>query len=254
MKDGVTHFIITRYNLSLYSDKSIRDRIKCSPDEWMEQRYELFTRFTLPSLQGQTCRNFTWIIFIDRQTPRHFREQLERVATSDMRIVELRGGQRDFLKKEIQNAKETVITSRIDNDDAWHKDFVKIIQTQYSRPTKLINFFGSYWLDLKGKRVYHHRWRWYYRFNQGIGNNPSMVERREDAKTVLAAHHSQLKKEVMWYQLKQITSGCYRLVVCHEHNLINSIKVGARRAREVNPDVLRDFNVRLDQAQSPPAV
>ena len=254
MEDKIAHFVVTRYNLSLYTDKSIRDKIGCDPDEWMARRLGLFTRFTVPSLKHQTCQDFKWLVFIDRNTPAPLIHQIEDVAPDNMHILPFRGGQNQMLQKEIQTAESIVITSRIDNDDAWHKDYVATIQKHYCRPTRLIDFYQSYWLDLSNRKLYHHKWRWYYHLNRSVGNNPTMVEWRDKARTVLSATHNGLKKQVRWHQYKQVTKGCYRLIVCHEHNLINSIEVGAPGAREVNQDVLRDFNVCLDEAESTPAV
>lgn len=151
-----------------------------------------------------------------------------------------------MLKNEIQKAHKIVITSRIDNDDAWHKDFVKVIQTRYPTPTKLVEPYQSYWLDLNAKKLYFHKWKWYYRLNRHVGNNPSMIEYRENAKTVIATQHTQLKKLVKWHQFKQITDMCYRLVVCHDQNIVNSIAVGAPGSPQVSLEVLKDFNVILD--------
>ncbi len=246
MEDKISHFVVTRYNLSLYTDKSIRDKIGCDPDEWMARRIGLFTRFTVPSLKHQTCQDFKWLVFIDRNTPAPFIHQIEDVAPDNMHILPFRGGQAQMLKKEIQTAESIVITSRIDNDDAWHKDFVKLIQTGYAKPTKLVEPYQSYWLDLNTKKIYHHQWKWYYRLNRQVGNNPTMIEWKDNAKTVLVAQHTKLKEQVKWRQFKQITRGCYRLIVCHQNNVINSVSDGRMRLREVGIDVLRDFNISLD--------
>lgn len=250
MNEEISHYITTRYNLSLYSDRTERPGKIPDPDEWMEHRYKLFANFTYPSLQGQTCNNFTWYLFVDNQTPGRYKEQLEDLASSNMRIVYLKCRQVDFLKNEIKEAKDIVITSRIDNDDAWHKDYVKTIQTKYSRPTKLVEYAENYWLDVATKKVYRQDWRWYYRLNLCIGNNPTMVEWRDRAKTILVDKHTKLKKYFRYYQIKKITKKPYGLVVCHGRNVVNQTDNVASKATEVGLDVLDDFNIKPDMISS----
>jgi len=212
----------------------------------MAQRYELFTRFTLPSMQGQVCQDFTWFVLVDPETPGHFKQQLEDIAPANMRIVYLAESQLVFLKREIQHAGKVVITSRIDNDDAWHKDMVATIQRRFARPRRLVEFAQSYWLEWPGRRLYLHPWRWYYRLNRCVGNNPTMVEYRDHAATIQASSHPDLKKYVRWYEFKQVARPCYRLIVCHGQNQINSLQTGPRKLVKAPLESLKDFNVRLD--------
>jgi hypothetical protein len=212
----------------------------------MVQRYELFTRFTVPSLRGQTCQDFTWLLLVDPRTPAHFKRQLEDVAPANMRIVYPAESQLVFLKREIQGAGKVVITSVIDNDDAWHKDLVATIHRRFTRPTRLIDFAQSYWFDWPNKKLFLNPWRWYYRLNRCVGNNPTMVEHRDRAKTALFDWHSKLKKHVRWYQFKKVTRPCYRLIVCHEQNQVNSLQTGPSELIEMPLEHLKEFNVKLD--------
>ena len=246
MGKNISHYITTRYNLSLYSQKKRPEKIKCSPDEWMAHRFRLFTSFTLPSLRGQSCDNFTWYLFMDPETPQFFKEQIEDAALSNMKIVYMRQSQLSFLKNEIGSGSDIVITSRIDNDDAWHRDYVKVIQTEYNQPTKLLEFAESYWLDIATGKIYHHDWRWYYRLKPSIGNNPTMVEWRDSAKTVLVAPHTQLVKNVRWYQFKKIPNKPYRLIVCHEHNQVNAAGDSNSKYKQVGSEVLSGFDIHPD--------
>jgi len=243
----MSHFIITRYNLSVYSDRSTRYKLGCDPDDWMQHRFELFSRFTLPSMQGQTCQNFTWFVFVDPATPREFKQQLEDAAIPTMKIVYLQEPQLTFLKREVQQASDDlVITSRIDNDDAWHKALVETIQTRFTRPTRLVDFPQSYWLVWPSKQLYLRPWRWYYHLKRGVSNMPTLVEYRHQAMTIQIDRHPKLKDYVRWYQFKQVVRGCYRLIVCHKKNQVNTIDVGSPKFKRIPLDRLRDFNVVID--------
>ncbi|MBN1126425.1 MAG: hypothetical protein JXA82_15575 [Sedimentisphaerales bacterium] len=246
MNRKISHLIITRYNLSLFSDKTMQDKIRCSPEEWMEKRFELFSRFTLPSMAGQTCQDFTWYLFFDRNTPTEYVRPVEDLAGSNMRIIRLTIGQTRFLLGEVQQANDIVITGRIDNDDAWHKDFIRIVQQRHAMPTRLVEMPQCYWLDLQQGRLYHQRWRWYYRLRPRVGNNPSLVEWRQEAKTIQAANHTQLLHQVRWRQFKLETQGTFRLIICHSDNLIN--KIDRTKFLPVDMNRLEDFNVQTGLA------
>lgn len=189
------HILFTRYNLSLYSEDGFKKKLGCDPDAWMRHRFKLFTTFTLPSMANQSCKDFVWYVFMDRATPPEFIEQLENVALANMRIILLRERQIDFLKREVQQCQESlIITSRIDNDDAFHRDYIKAIQEASVRPKQLIDFQDSYLLSLSDKTLWLQKvrwynyakwwWRWKYLLWPKISNSPSVFENRENAMTV----------------------------------------------------------------------
>ena len=243
MGTKISHFIITSYDVGLFSDKSMLGRIGCSPEEWMEKRFPLFSGFTLPSLRNQTCRDFTWYVLLDQNTPAEYVRQLEDVAFDNMRLVKLTMSKLRYMRKEIEQANDIVITGRIDNDDAWHEDYVRVIQERHCKPTRLVQLPQCYWLDTATQRIYHWKWRWWYCLNRRMGNHPTMVEWRDRAKTVLVAPHTKIAGEVKWYQFKDDISGTYRLIVCHGGNLVMAVKDRIHRLVETNMDALKGFHV-----------
>ena len=256
MTRDLVHFVVTKYNLSLYTDPERRRRVGGDPDRWMERRYELFTTFTVPSLKGQSCSDFTWFVFLDRQTPDRFIGQLEEVAAAfpSMRLVPLERRQVDFLRLEVRRSGARVaITSRIDNDDAWHGDYVRHLQEGGYPPGTLVDFQDSYWLDVPGREVYlctsrwwtdPRGWRsWRTLLRPRISNSPSTVELTDSALTVLADEHRGLVDHFRRDRTVLVRGTPFRLVTCHESNLIN--RIGGREGRftKVSWEVLRDFNV-----------
>ena len=77
-------YITTRFNAGLYRPKV---NIRVSADEWMEHRLKLSTTFTLPSMMGQSCQNFTWRVLIDKQTPAVYRQMLSNIPYPNMRLI-----------------------------------------------------------------------------------------------------------------------------------------------------------------------
>jgi hypothetical protein len=253
------HFIVTKYNLSLYSDPDRRYQVGGDPDRWMEQRFRLFSTFTVPSLMGQSRQDFTWFVFVDQKTPAGFIQQLEDVAAGfpSMRLVPLDRRQVEFLTSEVRHSGARVaITSRIDNDDAWHKDYVRYVQDGEFPLGTLVDFQDSYWLDVSRRELYlcTSRWwtdpRWWRSWRTllqpRISNSPSTIESAAEALTVLVDEHRRLIHHFRRHRTVQVRDRPYRLVTCHDSNLINEI--GGREGRfvKVPPDVLKDFNVGPD--------
>ena len=68
------HVILTRFNIA---SPGREVAIRNSPG-WLDRRFGLFEQFCLPSIAGQTERNFHWLIYFDKDTPAEFRERIER--------------------------------------------------------------------------------------------------------------------------------------------------------------------------------
>ena len=65
MEATYKHYILTRYNLELYSSNPYKVENR---DEWMVERLRLFKRY-LGSLIKQTNKDFTIILAFDSNTP-----------------------------------------------------------------------------------------------------------------------------------------------------------------------------------------
>ena len=134
------HFLGTRFNVGLYpkrmdlayTDKSGRVPAK-DPDRWMEKRFELFERFCVPSVRNQSVKDFTWLVVFDAETPQPYFDRAERVG-HDCHLVPLRAERghprmlRRYAAQSLRPDTEYLITSRIDNDDAIHRDFMGTVQ------------------------------------------------------------------------------------------------------------------------------
>lgn len=124
------HLILTRFNIQ-YEIKS-DDGIK---PQWLENRCKLFETYCLPSLQKQTCQNYIWIIFADKRTPEPYVKRLENYqhTLSQLRI-QWTSFYEDYnvLYQEIgqkyANGYNKLLTSRIDNDDAFATTYVEKVQ------------------------------------------------------------------------------------------------------------------------------
>ncbi|MGY1649741.1 glycosyltransferase [Geodermatophilus sp. SYSU D01119] len=126
----MTHVLLTRFNLpSKGHESTIRAR-----ENWLRDRVDLFERWCLPSVLGQTERAFTWIVYLDPQSPAWLltwvrahrdrghlhpvlREEVPRpVLLDDIRAATGSDGRGDL------------ITTNLDNDDGLARDFVARVQ------------------------------------------------------------------------------------------------------------------------------
>jgi len=121
------HFVFTKFNMphpsGLYLDP-----------EWLEGRVELFKKYLLPSMKQQTCQDFKWIMHCCADSIGEAMDGLYE-AEEEYENLEIIWLEKTRWHPEwLENIRDRVepgllLTSRIDSDDAVHKDFVKIIQT-----------------------------------------------------------------------------------------------------------------------------
>jgi hypothetical protein len=178
----------------------------------------LFTTFTLPSMRNQSCQNFTWLVLVDRRTPADYTEALKSTGYPNMQLV--RTGSKNPWRKAFEPGDYDLLTTRIDNDDAFHKDVVKTIQQNWTeqrhnrpKPWVLTFPFGLI-LDLAGKQMFVME----YCFN----NCPTLVEDAEDPRTIWQWDHSNIPGTVSKHY---IADKPYWLQVIHSQNLLNKVPV-----------------------------
>ena len=211
------HYVTTRFNAGLYRPEA---RIHISADEWMRHRIKLFTTFTLPFIMGQSCQNFTWLVLIDQRTPVVYKGILEGIRYPNMKLI-YQNSSNPWLQN-IEPGDYDLITTRIDNDDAFHRDAVKVIQdnwcaqsTERPEPRVMVFPFGLI-LDLTTKQMLVME----YWFN----NCPTLIENSQTSQTIWQWDHSNIPTEI---HKEHITDKPYWLQVIHSQNLKNAIPVGS---------------------------
>lgn len=211
------HFILTRFNRGLYSKQPKLDKHGrlINPDQWMKQRLDLFRNFCFPSIVHQTCQNFKWLVFWDPQTPaKHLQENS--VFQRYKNYIPIFGGSTvECVKKLIRPAMRHIITTRIDNDDAFQIRAIQIIQEQFHHQERLaLNFPNGYCLS-KNKL---------YLTRQLSNPFLTLIERVRwengipSVFTVSGRKHTELRTMAV---IKQIKSNPMWLQIVHEHNLKN---------------------------------
>ena len=131
------HYIITRFNLRRDDWKMTRNDDLVLSDSWIEERFELFENFCFPSVKKQTNQNFEWLVFFDINTPEKY---LIKIKKFNMQFEKFHpyfiDGMDSFLpsineKVRELDQKQYIISSRLDNDDSIHKDYIDVVQRRF---------------------------------------------------------------------------------------------------------------------------
>jgi len=200
------HFIFTRYNLGLYENALIEDKVG-----WMERRLHLFDKCA-DSVKAQTNQDFTWIIAIDPKTPKRDFKRIQKVNTFNSVVCSEYPP--DFLRKIAKNIKqEWIITSRLDNDDLLEPDYIKEIQDNFKGKLEV--------LDVKGRQLEVSSGK-YYETGRDRPNSPflSLIEPNNDLKTCFYCNHTTMDEK---FDSRLINKQLYVQVI-HQENVCNKIK------------------------------
>lgn len=135
MNSSYHHFILTRFNICLWSRDKNGQSTKT--EEWLKQRFDLFETYCLTSIQSQTRKDFKWIVLFDADTPVFYKEKIaeykKECENLEPRFVSAEDGRyfvRIFRENIVREVKEgdILITTYLDNDDALRSDYVEEVQ------------------------------------------------------------------------------------------------------------------------------
>lgn len=227
------HYILTRFNLGLYHNQR-QDKYQqpVNNDIWMKERLILFENFCFPSMVGQVNQDFKWLVLFDANTPKKYYRQIRKYERYPNFIPLFSHG--SFAKgtqKQVQGftdfcayiqanlALETthLITTRLDNDDAFHRQATRLIQS-HCQPIKsnrmALDFPIGYCLHKDQLFITRQK------------NNPflSLVEKIQATAeersflTVMRVKHPSIKRIA---PVKHVVTHPLWLQVIHQRNLMN---------------------------------
>lgn len=216
------HYLLTKFNIGLYSNKKTdKNGRKIDDDQWMKHRLKLFKKYCFPSIIKQTNQNFQWLVLFDRRTPKKYLDKINEFKKYKPLILCFGGWFDEIIKKNLDPNTKYLITTRIDNDDAFNIRAIEVIQKQFhEQDCLLINFPIGYCLDVNNKCV----------FLNGSISNPfiSLIEKVKktgpeiNIKTVRCMNHSHLNQ---LGEIKQVETTVPMWVqVIHERNLANQAR------------------------------
>jgi len=217
-------FLLTRFNVKLEftCESAAQSHAKRLDPQWLAHRFELFTLYCWPSVMRQSCRDFQWLVFFDERTPESFRRRIARFA-EDPRFLpvfvpwfDLRRVVAEIRHRVPANV-ERVITSRIDNDDAIGRDFIRTTRAALAEKNEgFVNFWDGF------------QWAQGKLYPSCSTSNPflSRLEPLDSLETVLAVPHAEV---VQRYPTWQIRGQHDWMQVIHECNVYNHLDAPQRR-------------------------
>lgn len=183
------HYLLTRFNLPLSSRKDGMGIDVCG-EEYLAYRFKIFEDSCLPSVKNQSCQNFKWLVLFDSNTPRAYKDRAEAWNQEYPNLipcfldVDLYGGltpasansvfdvdndesmlqiTREFISDILDDLQEAstrwCVTTRLDSDDAIHRDLIKTIQRLFleNPQESVIDFVASYKYVPEEHIVYRYR-------------------------------------------------------------------------------------------------
>ena len=165
-----THYLLTRFDYPVDYPH-------------LQKRIELFERFTLRSVANQTTSNFAWIIKTQLPELQHLGEASKRIILADSFAIAA--------------STPWVITSRLDNDDAIHPEYIDRVQECFREQTEAIDSLGYRLNDATGEFVN-------FDYYDSVRCSPfvSLIEQTTRAATVMRYKHGQIGNHVPTRQIK----------------------------------------------------
>jgi len=134
-------------------------------------------------------RDLTWIVLFDSETPAGdvawFIEQDERILP--VMVQGMAPGTEEV--QEIVHAveEEWVVTTRVDSDDALHRDHLRRVQDGFDGSSTYVEFTHGLMLDARREDLYHVR---------ELSNAfSSLIEPPETASTIWSCWHSRIREQ-----------------------------------------------------------
>ena len=127
---------------------------------YLEKRFELFDKYTFPSINAQTDKDFTWFLLFNDKTPEIYKKRIEILIKNtnlkNIKIIytkyDLHTCTKPYLNKIISSEMqigEWLLSIRCDNDDMLAKNYIEEAKKNF-RPlhNMYIDFIRGYNLYL----------------------------------------------------------------------------------------------------------
>jgi hypothetical protein len=142
------HIVLTRYNVEL-PDPRLASR--GLDRDWLSHRLSLFSRWTAASMRAQSRKPDRWIVFVNMRTPEPQLGAIRNAVDGVGEIALIDGPLTDERIAEhvssLLPGSGTLITTRIDNDDAVASTYIEMVQKAAATTAGFISFPSGYVLS-----------------------------------------------------------------------------------------------------------
>ena len=216
-------------------------------NQWLAHRFDLFERYCLPSVKGQTCQDFEWIVLFDSKTPEEFLYRIGEYQKECPQLVpvfvEPENGHlfAQIFREEVVKrlTSKRVVTTYLDNDDALNVRFVEDVQQRALSVSD--GTFMNYSDGYQFYTDYQYLMQIHYRRNHFM----SVVESGDPAtlKTIYGYGSHYYIEKIPGAKIESVRNMPMWCEVIHEKNMGNDAYfLGARMINE--KEILRrDFGV-----------
>jgi hypothetical protein len=218
----IEHLVLTRFSVKLLGPTADDG----FAPEWLEERLRLFDDYPLASLRAQTRGDFRWLVFCDPSTDSACLDALRARSETvpGLEVVLAPSGRfedlDDLVRDAVDPEAEIVMTTRLDSDDAFHVDAMRILAeyaeefAETTLPSLVVNFPRGYQLDVLGRRLYER----YYMKSPFL----TLIERKsaKPLDTILMAQHTEVPQRVLTHQDISIVGW---LQAVHGSNVTNAV-------------------------------
>lgn len=218
------HFVITRFNIRVHYGCKLKNpednpMDKILDEDYLEERFDIFEKYTFPSMKNQKNKNFIWIILFHKRTPNKFKERIQRLKL-DFNFVDLYFDDEERFSfseycNNFEKEEEYFLTTRIDNDDMINEEYISIVQ-EYANENFhqcVISFEKGIKYDLKSQKK--------FKYIRKDNHFLSMIGSREEC--ILQYNHAKILnsgKEIVF-----LNPDLYMWTeIIHDSNVINKIK------------------------------
>lgn len=243
-QNDLQHFLLTRFNILLWNKDKNGDPVRTI--KWLEHRFSLFERYCLPSVKGQTCQDFEWIVLFDSLTPEEFKSKIDDYKQICPQLipvfVEPENGRyfarifRDQILA-LMRAKR-VVTTYLDNDDALNVRYVEDVQNRASLVENgtFINYNDGYQFYVDNKYML----KIHYPRNHFV----SVVEGQDDVKGIFGYGSHICIDTIEGVRIENIKNQPMWCEVVHKKNMINDAYfiIGTKMIKDANR-LRRDFSI-----------
>jgi len=233
----VKHFLITKINLesSLWIPRlTKRMGYLRFNDDYLNNMLELFGKYTVPAVESQSCQEFTWLVFIHKDTKDEWKEKFRNKVDNLIEVTKDKD-----IKHHIDRCDQDIITTNLDSDDSISIDYLSEIQSFYYKNKKdlkipsVISYYSGFLLSETRQLIAIQ----VHIYNPFI----SLVESGKDIKTVSFYKHNSIENCIP--ALYKVSDKGMWMSVCHDKNIVNRLRKQTRHAGLLKVSDIYEDNV-----------
>jgi hypothetical protein len=142
------------FRLSSHYDREEYEKRLFAPAR-LEHKFDTFETITVPSVLGQTCPDWEWLIYTsDRLPPQYMNRLREAVAaSSNIRILTVSNFKEFFDADRNYAYQSPFATVRLDDDDGLNKEYVAKVQKYSNHVGGIISFTDGLKVQCIGRKI-----------------------------------------------------------------------------------------------------